>query len=243
MSREVYVCTATLKTRRTNMFSSKKPIFWRRASSKERTEEPQEKPKEGNAEQEGLVLTLRNRVSDQQKELDEQFRVIGALRDNLLHEQEVQRKLNEKNLSLIQEKNELRTSLKQAQFHHQTANMQIMDLQKIIREKDIECKKIEAHYNYVLNILRVRLRELRGNREELEAALQDRINNLNRKCIDLQKDKKEEEQKDKKEEEQKDKNQLEYASARKLKKLVVVGVGVGVAVAAAVVVGSFIKRG
>jgi hypothetical protein len=173
------------------MIPSKKTMFWKRANSLQRTEEPQEKPKEGNAELEGFVVTLRNRVAEQEKELQEQLRVIDTLRDNMLLEKEVQRKLNEKNLTLIQEKNELRASLKQAQFHHQTANMQIMDLQKIIAEKELECKNIEHHYNYVQNILRERFRELRRNREELEAALQDRITNLNRKCIDNKIDKEE----------------------------------------------------
>jgi hypothetical protein len=50
---------------------------------------------------------------------------------------------------------------------------------------------MEVHHNYVNNLLRLRLRKPCRNRKEEEAALHDRIKNLNLKFIDTQIEKKE----------------------------------------------------
>jgi hypothetical protein len=160
-------------------------ILGRRVDFQGRSEEPKKRPKEGVAKLKRLVAKFRNRVSEQEKDLEEQSRVIDALRDNMILGQEVKYKLNTKILAIIQENTKLCTSLKKTHFINETANIRITELENI-EEEHLQRKNMEVHHNYVNNVLRLSLRKPCRNRKEEEAALHDRIKNLNLKFIDTQ---------------------------------------------------------
>lgn len=176
-----------------NMGFWKNLICWRRRTDfQERSEGPRKKPKEERAKLKELVAKLRNRASEQKENLEEQSRVMDALRDNTIREQEVNRNLKKKIIALIEENKKLRTKYKEADIINERVNTRIAELENIVEEKDLEMKNMEDHHQYRNNELRLRFRKLCENRKEEEAALKDRIQNLNLKFIDLQKENKEE---------------------------------------------------